>query len=167
MTAIEFNHKLISLEDNIERFALSLTFNSENAKDLLQDTYFKALKYRDKYTEINNFKAWVFTIMKNTFLNNYKKSVRENRSIDVTGDLMLLNNQEESQLGSPESEIVFKEINKAIDALGGDFRVPLIMHTEGFKYKEIAENLDLKIGTVKSRIFLARKKLMETLQDYQ
>ena len=73
MTAIEFNHKLISLEDNIERFALRLTFNSEKAKDLLQDTYFKALKYRDKYTEINNFKAWVFTIMKNTFLNNYRK----------------------------------------------------------------------------------------------
>ena len=167
MTAIEFNHKLLSLEDNIERFALSLTFNSENAKDLLQDTYFKALKYRDKYTEINNFKAWVFTIMKNTFLNNYRKSVRENTSIDVTGDLMLLNNQEESQLGSPESEIAFKEINKAIDALGGDFRVPLTMHTKGFKYKEIAENLDLKIGTVKSRIFLARQKLMETLQDYQ
>ncbi len=167
MTAIEFNHKLISLEDNIERFALRLTFNSEKAKDLLQDTYFKALKYRDKYTEINNFKAWVFTIMKNTFLNNYRKSILENTSIDVTEDFILLKNQEESQLGSPESEIAFKEINKAIDALTGDFRVPLTMHAEGYKYKEIAENLDLKIGTVKSRIFLARKKLMETLQDYQ
>ncbi len=167
MTAIEFNHKLISMEDNIERFALSLTYNPEKAKDLLQDTYYKALKYRDKYTEVNNFKAWVFTIMKNTFLNNYKKSVREHTSFDATGDLLLLYNQEESQLGRPESEIAFKEINKAIDALGGEFRVPLTMHTEGYKYKEIAENLDLNIGTVKSRIFLARKKLMETLQDYQ
>jgi RNA polymerase sigma factor (sigma-70 family) len=167
MTTFEFNHKLISMEDHIERFALSLTFNPDKAKDLLQDTYFKALKYRDKYTEANNFKAWIFTIMKNTFLNDYRRSVREKTSIDITDDLSLLNNREESQLGKPEAEIAFKEINKAIDALEGDFRVPLTMHTEGYKYKEIAENLDLKIGTVKSRIFLARKKLMETLQDYQ
>ena len=167
MTTLEFNHKLISIEDNIERFALSLTYNSEKAKDLLQETYLKALYYKDKYIEVANFKAWVFTIMKNTFINNYRKSFRENAIIDNTKDFLLTNNLEVSQIGSPFSELAYKEINGAINSLGDEFRVPFIMHTKGFKYKEIAETLNLNIGTVKSRIFWARKKLMETLNDYQ
>lgn len=167
MTTPEFYHKLVSMEDNMVRFALSLTYNMEKAKDLLQETYLKALNYKDKYIEVDNFKAWTFTIMKNTFINDYRKSVRENTSIYNSTDLLLLNNLEESQLGRPDSEFACNEINKAIDALGDEYRIPFSMHAKGFKYKEIAENLNLKIGTVKSRIFLARKKLMETLQGYQ
>lgn len=167
MTTLEFNHKLISLEENIERFALSLTYNREKAKDLLQETYLKALYYKDKYIEVANFNAWVFTIMKNTFINNYRKSVREKAIIDNTKDFLLTNNLEVSHIGGPFSELACKEINGAINSLEDELRVPFIMHTKGFKYKEIAENLNLNIGTVKSRIFLARKKLMETLNDYQ
>ncbi len=167
MTTLEFNHKLISLEDNIERFALSLTYNRENAKDLLQETYLKALYYKDKYVEVANFNAWVFTIMKNTFINNYRKSVREKAIIDNTKDFLLTNNLEVSYIGRPFSELAYKEINGAINSLEDELRVPFIMHTKGFKYKEIAETLNINIGTVKSRIFLARKKLMETLSDYQ
>jgi len=167
MTTLEFNHKLISIEDNIERFALSLTYNRDKAKDLLQDTYLKALYYKDKYEEVANFKAWVFTIMKNTFINDYRKSVRENRAFDNSETLSLINNLTESQLSKPESEFIYKEINKDIDALADELKIPFRMHTEGYKYQEIAENLNLKIGTVKSRIFFARKKLMETLNDYQ
>jgi len=167
MTSLEFNHKLMSLEDNMKRFALSLTYNTENAKDLLQETYLKALTYKDKYTEVANFKAWAFTIMKNTFINNYRKSVRENTVFFKIENLSLLANLPESQFVRPDSGIAYKEINNGIDSLDNEFKIPLRMHTEGYKYKEIAQNLNLKIGTVKSRIFFARRKLMGTLNDYQ
>jgi RNA polymerase sigma-70 factor (ECF subfamily) len=167
MTAKEFSNSLISMEDSLERFAMSLTSNREEAKDLLQETYLKALTYRDKFQEFTNLKAWAYTIMKNTFINNYRKAVRENTTVDNTKDLYFLNNAKESSLEVPDSRFAYKEINKAIDALDDDFKVPFRMHTEGFKYKEIAEKLDLKIGTVKSRIFFTRKKLMATLKDYK
>jgi len=167
MTSLEFNHKLISLEDNMGRFALSLTYNTEKAKDLLQETYLKALTYKDKYVEVANFKAWAFTIMKNTFINNYRKSVRENTIFFKIENLSLLANLPESQLARPDSEIASREINNDIEALDNEFKIPFRMHTEGYKYKEIAQNLNLKIGTVKSRIFFARRKLMATLSDYQ
>ena len=167
MTALEFNSKLISMEDSLERFALSLTSNREEAKDLLQETYLKALTYRDKFVEYTNLKAWAYTIMKNTFINNYRKAVRENTTVDNTKDLYFLNNAKESSLVRPDSEYAFKEINKAIQSLEDEFKIPFLMHTEGYKYKEIAETLDLKIGTVKSRIFFTRKKLMESLKDFK
>ncbi len=166
MTAIEFSNALINMEDSLERFALSLTSNREEAKDLLQETYLKALTYREKFVEFTNLKAWAYTIMKNTFINNYRKSMRENTKVDSTKDLYYLNNSKESQLIKPDSEIRIKEIRKAIEQLDDDFKVPFKMHTEGYKYKEIADTLDLKIGTVKSRIFFTRKKLMESLKDY-
>jgi RNA polymerase sigma factor (sigma-70 family) len=166
MTTMEFNHKLLNL-DGMERFAMSLTLNREKAKDLLQETYLKALTNKDNYVEVANFKAWTYTIMKNTFINNYRRSFREKTSFDYSKDLLLLNNLEESHLGRPESEFTCQEINKAIDAMEDEFRSPFRMHTEGYKYNEIAEALNLKIGTVKSRIFLLRKKLMETLDEYQ
>ena len=167
MTAMEFSKELISLNDNMERFARCLTYNAEEAKDLLQDTYLKALSYRDKIVEFTNLKAWAFTIMKNTFINNYRKSVREKTAFENSETTFLLNNLAESQLSVPESEIIYKEINNEIDALADEFKIPFRMHTEGYKYHEIAESCNLKIGTVKSRIFFARKKLMETLSDYQ
>jgi len=166
MTAMEFNNALINMEDSLERFALSLTSNREEAKDLLQETYLKALTYREKFVEFTNLKAWAYTIMKNTFINNYRKAVRENTTVDNTRDLYYLNNSKESRLVKPDSEYAVKEINIAIEALDDDFKVPFKMHTEGYKYKEIAEKLDLKIGTVKSRIFFTRKKLMDSLPDY-
>ncbi len=167
MTAIEFNNNLISLEGSLERFALSLTANREEAKDLLQETYVKALTYRDKFEEFTNMKAWTYTIMKNTFINNYRKSKRENTTFDNTKDLFLLNITKESALQNPDSEYSLKELNNAVNSLDDEFRLPFVMHTEGYKYKEIAEKLDLKIGTVKSRIFFTRKKLMESLPEYQ
>jgi len=167
MTAIEFNHKLISLEDNLERFAMSLTADREEAKDLLQETYFRALSYREKFVHFTNLKAWAFTIMKNTFINNYRKAQRENTTIDNTKDLYYLNQVQESGINSPEASYTIDEINKKIEELEDEFKVPFKMHNEGFKYKEIAEILNLKIGTVKSRIFFTRKKLMEKLKDYK
>ena len=167
MTTMEFSNKLISMEGKLERFALSLTSNREEAKDLLQETYLKALSSKDKFIEFTNFGAWAYTIMKNTFINNYRKAVRQNTIVDTTKDLYYLNNSKESTFVKPDSNLRHKEINKQINKLQNELKVPFLMHTQGFKYKEIAEELDLKIGTVKSRIFFTRKKLMASLSDYK
>ena len=167
MTALEFNHQLISLEDKLARFALSLTANREDAKDLLQETMLKALAYRDQFVQYTNLKAWTYTIMKNTFINNYRRNVRQNTTFDNTKDLFYLNHNKDTVNVSPDSSYSAQEINRVIDGLEDEFRVPFKMHTEGYKYKEIAHKLGLKIGTVKSRIFFTRKKLMDALKDYE
>jgi len=166
MAPEEFNTSLIKMKDHMERFALSLTYDKEASKDLIQETYLKALIYRDKFVEYTNLKAWVFTIMKNIFINNYRKSVRVSTVVDNSKDLLLLNNSKESCQYLPDAELAFNEINTAINELDGDFKTPFTMHQEGYKYHEIAENLHLKLGTVKSRIFFTRKKLTQTLCDY-
>ncbi|MFW5872603.1 MAG: RNA polymerase sigma factor [bacterium] len=166
MTAAEFNQKIIDLQPSLERFALSLTTNQEEAKDLVQETYLKAITYRDKFIHYTNLKAWLFTILKNTFINTYRKAVRENTAVDQTPDLYYLNQTKDRYVPTPDSNISQEEIIKKIDELEEEFRIPFVMHTSGFKYKEIADTLNLKIGTVKSRIFFTRKKLMEQLPEY-
>jgi RNA polymerase sigma factor (sigma-70 family) len=166
MTAIEFNYQLTSLSSNLERFAMSLTSNHEDALDLLQETFAKAITYREKFEDNTNLKAWTFTIMKNTFINNYRRAVKANTTFDNTDDLYFLNLNKEATSYTPDSEYTIKEIQKSIDELDDDFKKPFLLHTQGFKYKEIADQLNLKIGTVKSRIFFTRKKLMEKLKDY-
>ncbi|MBN1413986.1 MAG: RNA polymerase sigma factor [Bacteroidales bacterium] len=163
MTAIEFNYQLTNLSDSLERFALSLTTNREDAKDLLQETFLKAISFRDKFADDSNLKAWTFTIMKNTFINNYRKAIKSNTTFDHTDDLYYLNLNRESSAESPDSAVSVREIQNHIERLDDDFKVPFKMHLRGYKYKEIADNLGLKIGTVKSRIFFTRKKLMESL----
>jgi len=167
MTALEFNHQLISLEDKLSRFALSLTADKDDAKDLLQETLYKAIVYRDQFVQYTNLKAWTYTIMKNTFINNYRRSVRQNTTFDNTKDLFFLNQNKDTITVSPDSSFSAQEINRIIDSLEDEFKIPFKMHTEGYKYKEIAQKLDLKIGTVKSRIFFTRKKLMDALKDYE
>ncbi len=163
MTAIEFNHQLISLEDHLKRFALSLTANSEDALDLIQETYIKALNSRNRFTEHTNFKAWIYTIMKNTFINNYRRSVRENTVFDNTRDLYYLNGAKSVEVATPDSQMTAKEIQNVLDNLEDEYRIPFQMYFDGYKYKEIADELDIRIGTVKSRIFFGRKKLMKKI----
>src|SRR4030042_6620785 len=163
MTAIEFNYQLTSLSSSLERFAYSLTTNKEDARDLMQDTFVKAISYRDKFADDTNLKAWSFRIMKNTFINNYRRLVKTNTTFDNTNDLYYLNLNRESGFESPESSVTAKEIEQHIARLDDDFKVPFDMHLKGFKYKEIADYLGLKIGTVKSRIFFTRKRLMNSL----
>lgn len=167
MSTLEFNNAVISFKQALEYFALSLTRDEEDAHDLLQDTMLKAIKYRDKFVEKTNLKAWLYTIMKNTFINNYRRKVKANTIIDQTSDLYYLNVAEGNSAPSPASEFRHKEIKKAVASLSDEYRVPFEMHFTGYKYKEIADDLNLPIGTVKSRIFLARQKLMDTLKDYQ
>ncbi|MCE1168022.1 MAG: RNA polymerase sigma factor [Sphingobacteriia bacterium] len=167
MTAIEFNHKLLGLQDNLKNFAYALTSDSDDANDLVQDTFLKAITYRDKFNPDTNLKAWAYTIMKNTFINNYRKNIRENAFVDTTEDLYYLNIKTKSSTAAPDSSLRSKEITRTIENLEDEHRIPFVMYTQGYKYKEIAEKMNLSIGTVKSRIFFSRKKLMNSLKDYQ
>jgi RNA polymerase sigma-70 factor (ECF subfamily) len=166
MTTYEFNNNLIGMKSNLHKFAMSLTSDREKAHDLVQDTYLKAITYKDKFVDYTNLKAWVFTIMKNTFINNYRRNIKENTMIDGTQDLYYINLSDDKGYISPDSSYSESEIEKAIDSLEDEFRIPFRMHIEGYKYKEIADELNLKIGTVKSRIFFTRQKLMNILKDY-
>jgi len=167
MSEIEFNYQLLSLQNSLNSFALSLTKNVDEASDLVQDTYLKAIIYRDKFDAGTNLKAWTYTIMKNTFINNYRREVRLNAFIDSTDDIYHLNAKSTMEAERPDSSLYAKEIQKSIQSLGEEHRIPFLMHTRGYKYKEIADQMNLSIGTVKSRIFFGRKKLMEILRDYQ
>jgi RNA polymerase sigma-70 factor, ECF subfamily len=167
MTVLEFNNQLITMEDTLVIFAMKMTFNREKAKDLLQETYLKALTHRDQYVETNNFKAWTFTIMKNSFINEYRKSKRMKTFFDYTKDPFLPESLKISHEGKPYQDFSYEEINNAIELLDDKFKVPFRMSVTGYEYQEIAEILRLKIGTVKSRIFLCRKKLSKILNENQ
>jgi len=166
MTQIQFNSALFVLHDKLFYYALSLTSNRVNAQDLLQETYLKALIYSDKFSRNTNFKAWVYTIMKNTFINHYRRNVKTRNAFEGTNNEFQLKFQNEKGFPSPESIYSAQEITKCIYALEDELKVPFNMFIDGFKYKEIAECLDLPLGTVKSRIFFARKKLERSLKDY-
>jgi len=167
MTAIEFNHQLLGMQSKLGFFAKSLTSDPEDAKDLLQETIYKALTNRDRFQGDKNLKAWTFTIMKNTFINNYRRNVRANTINDSTDNSYFLNLSPDSVFQSPEASHNEKEIRAAISELPEDYRLPFEMHTKGYKYKEIAEYLDQPLGSVKSKIFFARKRLMEKLKDFR
>ncbi len=157
----------MGLQANLLNFAFMLTSNRDDAYDLLQDTTLKALDNADKYVENTNFKGWVFTIMRNIFINNYRRSVRSQTVVDQTEDLYHLNLSQDSGLESPEGSYGAGEITAAIDSFPEEYRVPFSMHVAGYKYNEIAERMGLPLGTVKSRIFFARKKLQAQFKDYR
>lgn len=166
MSTLEFNKTLIGLETYLKAFAMSFTRDEEDAKDLTQETILKAMSNRDYYTPQTNFKAWVFTIMRNLFINQYRRKVKSGTIFDNSKELYLLTNSTENR-DTPYNYMASNEVNKQLDKLPQEYREPFEMHYLGFKYKEIAEKLDIPIGTVKSRIFIARKKLMDLLPDYQ
>ncbi|MEZ4918697.1 MAG: RNA polymerase sigma factor [Saprospiraceae bacterium] len=161
MNTLEFNNNLNSLTSLLHSFAYNLTKNSEDAKDLYQETTFRALSNREKFQPGTNFKAWMFTIMKNIFINNYRKKVKANTILDTTDNQYYLNSGNHAAPNSAEGGILLKELNSMVDSLDDSIKVPFLMHFEGFKYQEIADELDLPLGTVKSRIFFARKELKE------
>ncbi|OJU47433.1 MAG: RNA polymerase subunit sigma [Bacteroidales bacterium 45-6] len=162
-----FEGKLIDLQNNMMNFALTLTTNRDEAKDLLQETTLRALDNKEKYYENVNFKGWVFTIMHNIFVNNYRRIVRSQTIIDQTDNLYYINTPQDSGFDTPEGAYSIGEINKAINSFTDEYKVPFSMHVSGYKYEEIAQKLNLPIGTVKSRIFFARKRLQEILKDYR
>lgn len=167
MGSKEFQTKLMAIQNNLLNFAFMLTSNRDNAYDLLQDTTLKALDNEDKYIDNTNFKGWVFTIMRNIFINNYRRVVRSATVIDQTEDLYHLNLSQDSGLETPEASFGAGEITDVINSFPDDYRIPFSMRVAGYKYNEIAEKMNLPLGTVKSRIFFARKKLQTRFADYR
>ena len=164
MTKEQFQQKILGLQDNMFHFALQLTANRDEAKDLLQETVLKALNNQDKFVENTNFKGWILTIMRNIFINDYRKMISSHTIIDKTESLYHLNLPQDSGLDSPEGALNVQDITKVINRLDKDMKEPFSMLIAGYKYDEIAEKLDLPLGTIKNRIFLARKILQENLK---
>ena len=162
-----FQTKLLSIQSNLLNFAYLLPSNRDDAYDLLQDTTLKVLDNQDKYVDNVNFKGWVFTIMRNIFNNNYRKTMRSNTMLDNTEDLIYLNMPQDSGIETPEGSLAAGEITDVINSFPDDYRVPFSMHVSGYKYTEIAEHTGLPLGTVKSRIFFARQRLQKALADYR
>lgn len=167
MSALTFNDNLLKMTEILGYFALGLTKNQEDAEDLVQETMVKALTYQEKYQPNTNFKAWLQTIMKNTFINHYRKAKRANTVVTTRDDVEVLDFVPATVDHTPESTMATKEINKVIDCLSDNLRIPFTMHLKGFKYQEIADHLNIPIGTVKSRIYLAKQSLMEDLAEYR
>lgn len=164
MTAVEFNTKFDGLTSSLNSFAYNLTKNTEDAKDLYQETAFRAMTNRDKFKAGTNLKAWLFTIMKNIFINNYRKKVKRNTIVDTTDNMFFINSGGTVIDNDAGRNILMQELNDMIDNLDANIREPFMMHYVGHKYQEIADELELPLGTVKSRIFFARKALKESIR---
>jgi RNA polymerase sigma factor (sigma-70 family) len=167
MSSLEFHSEVLSLSKPLKYFALNLTSNDEEAKDLLQETMLKAISNRHRFADKTNLKAWLYTIMKNIFINNYRRNMKANTLLDSTKDLYYINIPQTGGAVVPESRYSEKEILSKIEVLENEYKIPFTMYFDGYKYKEIADYLNLPIGTVKSRIFLARKQLMNMLKGYR
>jgi len=160
MTAFEFNARVIDLNDFIKGFALKYTRNEDLAQDLAQETILKALSNREKFRTNTNLKGWLKVILKNTFINSYRKKSNQMITYD-SEDFKVMNGK--TDYYTPDNMMMTDHIWELIDDLDNDLSQPFTMHMEGYKYHEIAEEMDLPLGTVKSRIHQTRKILSSQL----
>lgn len=167
MRTANFAQNLLSLQPELLNFAYKLTADHEEANDLLQETSLKALDNEDKYTDETNFKGWIYTIMRNIFINNYRKALRDQTYVDTTDNQYFLNQGIDVEVDSTEVAYDLKEIRHIVNGLSKEYRIPFAMYVSGFKYREIAERLGLPLGTVKSRIYITRQKLQQDLKDFR
>ena len=164
MSTIEFSTQFDRLRRTLFSFALNLTKDEESARDLVQETAFKAFKYRDRYEPQTNLRAWLMTIMRNSFINEYRKRKRRQTLNDNTSNDYLLDSGQQTVANHGESTVMQEEIIKVVNTLEDWVRIPFLMHFQGFKYEEIADELEVPLGTIKSRIFFARQKLQAQMR---
>jgi len=138
----------------------------KNFDDIKSRSITNVITYKDKFADASNLKAWLYTIMKNTFINTYRRSLKTRQVFTPTDDLTLVKPLAGTGMPGAESQINYKHITKAVEALEDEYKIPFTRYFDGYKYKEIADELNLPIGTVKSRIFLARKRLMSELKEF-
>jgi RNA polymerase sigma factor (sigma-70 family) len=167
MNTLEFSNHIGKMSKSLKPFAMKLTKDIDDANDLLQDTLIKAYTNREKYADGTNLKAWLYTIMKNTFITNYQRMVRKNTFIDTSDNLHFINSIESSTDNLAYSDFAMEDIQKAVGNLEDTYKMPFTMYFRGFKYHEIANKLDIPIGTVKNRIHIARKELKDKLKMYE
>lgn len=166
MSTIEFNELLLNNTEFLKPFAVTLTRDSEVAKDLLQETMYRALANKEKYNVGTNIKAWLYTIMRNIFINNYRRKSKQTTIFDSSPNEFLLNYNQVTTTNAAEGALKMKDIEFAIHRLPVIFRNPFLLYFEGYKYHEIADLLTEPLGTIKSRIHFARKLLKMQLSRY-
>lgn len=162
-----FQSSVIGMQGHLLSFAKKLTLNEEEAQDLVQDTTLKALDNEAKFVDNANFGGWMMTIMRNIFINNYRKRVRENTMVDTSEDLYHINIAADSGSLTPDGAFAAGEITAVLNKFPAEYKNPFSMHIAGYKYEEISEKLNMPLGTVKSHIFFTRQKLRELLKDYR
>lgn len=163
MSTLEFNEMLLSNAGFLKPFAINLTRDTEAANDLYQETLYKALANQEKYNTGTNIRAWLFTIMRNIFINNYRRKAKQKTILDNTPQELLINGKHATVDNTAESQLRMKEIKQAIRDLPEIFKTPFVLYFEGYRYNEIAAALGEPLGTIKSRIHFARKLLKEQI----
>ena len=166
MSTLEFNQLLLSNTEFLKPFAITLTRDNEAAKDLLQETMYRALANQEKYNVGTNIKAWLYTIMRNIFINNYRRKAKQATILDSTPNEFLINHAQGAVANEAITSINLKEVQQAIYGLPEIFRNPFLLYFDGYKYHEIADMLGEPLGTIKSRIHFARKLLKTQIQRY-
>ena len=158
--------KIVGMESELRHFALKLTADQDSANDLVQDCMLKALDNKEKFVHAQNFKGWMYTIMRNLFINNYRRVTREMSMMDDSYSIGRQNLLEVEDGERFEYAYDLKELHKVINAVPESMRKPFLMYVDGFKYNEIAEKMGLPIGTIKSRLFFVRKRLQKELKEF-
>lgn len=166
MENLTLNHQICEHQSCLEKFALNFTNDIENANDLVQDTLIKAIRYHHLYKVGTNLRGWLYTIMRNTFINDYRRDSRKHALIQTSDDLNSFQLQKSAATNNGENKFVMEDINKALASLQPEYSGPFLRYFEGYKYHEIAEELNIPIGTVKTRIHMARQFLKGRLKIY-
>jgi RNA polymerase sigma-70 factor (ECF subfamily) len=166
MSALEFNQMLVSNAEFLKPFAVTLTRDPEDAKDLFQETLYRALINKEKYNVGTNIKAWLYTIMRNIFINNYRRRAKQYTIFDSTPNEFLINYNQAVTVNDAESNLRLKDVQQAIHKLPEIFQNPFALYIDGFKYHEIAGMLNEPLGTIKSRIHFARKLLKSQIDRF-
>jgi len=167
MNKLKFNTLVIQQADSLKTYARNFTRDQDDANDLVQDTLLKAVTYFRNFKEGTNLKGWLYTIMKNTFINNYRRVVKTNSFITKEEEITSANLVVSASSNRGENKFVMEDINHALSNLSDDYYIPFTMYFEGYKYHEISEHLNIPIGTVKTRIHVARKVMKKTLSAYK
>jgi len=165
MSTREFTNLIVAQQSFLSQLAYKLTRSTEDSADLIQDTMFKALKNKDKYQDGTNLKGWLYTIMRNTFINNYRKKKNQNTFIDDSENKYFINSKEADKESLTDRGVDREFMMRQIESVDRHYVDTFMMYYNGYKYEEIAEQLQIPLGTVKSRIFLARRKLMDKLKE--
>jgi len=163
MSQEDFCNRILKLYQPLFAFALKLTRNQQDAKDLLQDTTYRAIQYRQKYRQDTNFKGWITTIMYNQFLTNKKRSARRS-TVEAPMDDFLFVVENKTVDSQVEEKMFVKEVMQLLGNLSDTCRVPFLMYYQGYPYREISEKLGIPLGTVKSRISFARSNLKKMMK---
>lgn len=162
-----FKSSVVGMQGNLRTFALKLTMDKDEADDLVQDTMLRALNNEAKFVEGTNLKGWMLTIMRNIYINNCRRGVKETASVNLPDTLSHVQLSADSGIETPEGAFAVNEISALLADFPADYRKPFSMFVAGYKYEEISSALDMPLGTVKSRIFFTRKRMRELLKDYR